>query len=123
MNTTIQQEQCDFVGSGFHRLDSNIVSKRPPRIKWGRLYKNFGDDKKISYLEKLASTMNHAAYLMQEERNGLLKKFDMQGEQIKHLKGIADKATETLQSEVLKMNQQKQDFNSEYAKLKRRLTN
>jgi hypothetical protein len=42
-----------------------------PRIKFGEEFEARKDADKISYLKDLASSMNHAADLMQKERNVL----------------------------------------------------
>lgn len=40
-----------------------------PMIKFGDDFEKWNDERKINYLKRLASSMNHAADLMQKERN------------------------------------------------------
>jgi len=40
-----------------------------PTIKWGKDYKKWPIEKRLRYAERLASTMNHAADVLQTERN------------------------------------------------------
>ena len=61
----------DLITAGFEKLDPKLLPKQPPKINWGMLYKQKSDAEKIRYLEKLASAMNHAASLIQDERNEL----------------------------------------------------
>jgi len=43
-----------------------------PQINWGDDFNDFDDMKKIIYLKKLCSALNHATDLIQKERNQLL---------------------------------------------------
>ena len=47
----------------------NGSAHKIPMIAFGDDYRKWDDKHKISYLEKLASSMNHAADVMQTERN------------------------------------------------------
>lgn len=107
----------DLISAGFRKLDDSLVSNRPPKIKWGELYKQFSDKEKIEYLQKIASTMNHAAYLIQEERNGLLKSIDKKEEQLIKMKKTIDQNMEMLQIEITKINEERQEVNKKVAKL------
>ena len=109
--------QDDLIAKGFHKLDDNLISKRPPKIKWGNIYQGFTDKEKVEYLEKLASTMNHAAHLIQGERNKLLKLCDLKEGQIIKMKEAMTQNMNMLQTEVTKMNEQRQGFNKEVARL------
>ncbi len=114
-------EQEDLIAKGFHRLDSNLVEKRPPKIKWGLIYQGMLDKQKIEYLEKLASSMNHAAHLIQGERNELNKLCGLKEEQLIKMKEAMDKNMLMLQSEVTKMNTQRQGFNKEVGRLNQKI--
>jgi len=58
---------------GFKALHPALNGKRQaPMIAWGPEYAAWPADRKINYLEKLASSMNHAADVMQKERNRAL---------------------------------------------------
>lgn len=108
----------DIIAKGFHKLDSNLVSQHPPRIKWGRLYQDLSDKEKVKYLEKLAATMNHAAHLVQEERNDLLKLANQKEEQIGAMKKAMQQNTDMLHTEINKMNEERQKYNEAYKELK-----
>ena len=113
--------QKDLECAGFHRLESKIISNRPPRIKWGELYKRFTDAEKITYLEKLASTMNHAAYLIQGERDELNVLCELKEKQIQKLSNNMDGNNSMVQSEIMKMNEERQAFNSHVAELNKKI--
>ncbi len=66
--------------------------------------------------------MNHAAYLIQEERNNLFKVEDLKEEQINSLKEAMEQNMLMLQLEITKMNSERQEFNKAYIELKRELT-
>ncbi len=107
----------DLVTAGFRRLDSNLIEKRPPKIQWGLLYGEKSDSDKITYLEKLASTMNHAAALIQDERNKLGKLCELKEQQLIKLSEGVRANNAMLQQEVTTMNAQRQEYNAEIARL------
>jgi len=111
----------DLIAAGFKRLDRELITDRPPKIQWGMLYKNFNSTEKIEYLEKLASSMNHAAYLIQEERNSLLKLCDMKDKQVNAMKVAMQQNMDMLQSEITKMNDDKRQSNKAVADLNKRI--
>ena len=113
--------QEDLVAQGFHKLDDNLVVRRPPKINWGRLYQDFTDAEKVEYLQKLASTMNHAAHLIQGERDELNKLCELKEQQIIKLREAMDQNLAMLQSEVTKINEERQSFNKAYVELKQEL--
>jgi seryl-tRNA synthetase len=111
----------DFLGEGFHQLDDNLISKTPPRIQWGEGYKMKSDADKITYLEKLASTMNHAAYLIQSERNELVELCEMKEKQIESMAATLDANNEMIQQQITKMNAEKQEYFKSIATLKEKI--
>lgn len=52
----------------------DYLTEKAPQIQFGEDFEDWDSDKKIRYLKRLASTMNHAADMMQNERNELLAK-------------------------------------------------
>jgi len=110
--------QEDFIAKGFKKLDKDKISLRPPKIKWGKQYGKFTSEKKIEYLEKLAATMNHAAWLIQNERNELLKKIDKKEEQLEKMKESMDMNIQMLHGEMEKINLERQKFNDASTKIK-----
>ena len=109
--------ESDFYVEGFKKLDPKIVEKNPPKIKWGEQYKNRTDAEKITYLEKLASAMNHAAYLIQKERDELNKLCELKEKQLAQVKKGIDANNMMLQQEITRMNTQRQDYNEQIATL------
>ena len=107
----------DFIAAGFERLDPELIEKRPPKIRWGELYKKLSDEAKIRYLEKLASTMNHAASLIQNERNQLMELCALKEQQLIKMSEAVSKNNAMLQHEVTRMNEQRQGYNRELARL------
>ncbi len=107
----------DLIAAGFHRLDKHLVSNHPPKIKWGTLYQAFPDSKKITYLEKLAASMNHAAHLIQGERNQLGELCEKKEAQIQSMKTALDQNNAMIQSEITRTNAERQDYNKAIAGL------
>ena len=107
----------DFVAAGFERLDPELIEKRPPKIRWGALYKDRSESDKVVYLEKLAATMNHAAYLIQGERNQLFEMCALKEQQLIKMAESVEKNNAMLQQEVTRMNEQRQGYNRELARL------
>lgn len=118
---SIEKKIADFVGQGFHPLDEDIVSLRPPQIRWGEQYLSRSDEGKIEYLEKLASTMNHAAAVIQDERNQLNELCDKKEKQIESMKVAIDQNNEMIQQQVTKMNSERQLYNQAIAELKAKI--
>ncbi len=110
-------EMEDFIGAGFKRIDSNLIAANPPRIHWGDIYKRWPEDRKVQHLEKLAAAMNHAAALIQDERDQLNKLLEAKEQQIVSLKTALEQNNEMIQSQMLRMNEEKQLANDAYAKL------
>ena len=112
----------DLVGAGFKRLDKTAMEDRPPRIQWGRIYKEkMSDAEKITYLERLASTMNHAASLIQTERNNMGKLCERKEMQLAVLKKTVDQNGAMLQHEITRLNADRQHFVDEITKLRNEL--
>ena len=114
----IDNLQEDLLAQGFHKLDDKLLVVKAPKITWGRIYQSSSNEEKIDYLEKLASTMNHAASLIQDERNQLNKLCELKEQQIEKLKEAMDANNNMLQSEVAKINEERQKFNESKAGLK-----
>lgn len=113
--SNVNMTQDDFVAQGFRKLDDHLIAKRPPKINWGERYRQSPPKVQIQYLEKLASTMNNAAYLIQGERNELGNLCEKKEGQIIQLSKAMDDNTKMLQSEMTKINEERQRFNSAIA--------
>ena len=112
-------KEADFIGAGFHKVEN--VTDRPPRIKWGMIYQSKSMRDKIKYLEKLASVMNHAAYLIQNERNELIVLAEKKEQQIVAMKKALDQNNAMIQSEITKMNAEHQEYFKEIKNLRDRI--
>lgn len=113
--------QDDFVAMGFERLDEKYVSDNPPKIKWGKKYKSWSEERKIAYLEKFAASMNEAAARLQNERDELNKLCDKKERQIESLNEAMRQNNMMLQTQIEKINAERQSYHEAYAKLKREL--
>ena len=100
----------DLVAKGFHRLDSKLITDKPPKIKWGDIYNNWADVQKVKYLEKLAASMNHAASLIQNERDQLNELMELKEAQIVSMKEALDANNKMIQSEITRTNEEKQNY-------------
>jgi len=107
----------DFFVEGFKRIDQSLVLRNPPKIKWGKEYLDWPDDRKIRYLEKLSAAMNEAAHLVQVERDELNRLIILKEEQLTQLSKAMAANNNMLQQEVTKMNAERQSFNTAVAKL------
>ena len=114
----IDNLQEDLIAKGFHKLDDKLIVAKAPKILWGGIYQASSNEEKIEYLEKLAATMNHAASLIQDERNQLNKLCELKEQQIEKMKEAMDQNNRMIQSEVAKMNEERQKFNDSKAGLK-----
>ena len=111
----------DLMVEGFERLDSHLFAGRTPKIRWGEIYKSWTDAKKVEYLEKFAASMNEAAARVQSERNKLGKLCELKEKQLESMnKAVADNNA-MLQQEVTRMNEQKQYYNAELARLNQKI--
>ena len=113
--------QEDLIAAGFQRLDPELLVRRPPKIQWGVLYKAFNDREKITYLQDLANSMNHAARLIQEERNDLLSKCDKKDGQLESMKSAMQQNMNMLQAEITRMNEDRRQTNKAIADLNKRV--
>jgi uncharacterized protein YukE len=125
---TVDEAPDDWVGEGFHKLDPSILTRQPPRIKWGDIYKGerrdpnhkqlgdepyFWNDKdRVEYLEKLCRTMNHAARLVQDERDQWLELCQKQEENMKIMALGVERNNAMLQAEVTKHNESRRAYNA-----------
>lgn len=114
-------KQDDLLAEGFEKIDQSLVLRNPPKIKWGKEYQEKSSDDKIRYLEKLASAMNHAAFLIQGERDELNRLMILKEAQLLQMADSVNKNNAMLQQEVTKMNTDRQSFNDAVKKLNQRI--
>jgi hypothetical protein len=110
----------DLVAAGFHRLDRKLEAK-PPKIQWGPIYLRMSPDEKIKYLEKLAAAMNHAAHLVQTERNQLGELATKKEQKLQEMQRTLDANNGMIQTEITKMNEERRRFLAENKRLRDRI--
>lgn len=127
---------AEGIAEGFRDLDRKLIARRPPQIRWGPVFlgiksdpkkrgKHWDDKDRIEWLQKFSRTMNHAAHLIQSERNELGRLCKLKEQQLHQMQEAVDRNNKMLQSQVLKMNEDRQEFLKAIAELKadvRRLT-
>ena len=60
------------------KVEKLKMPKTPaPQIDFGKDFEEFDDKRKIRYLKKLSSAMNHAADIIQKERDTLLQEIQV----------------------------------------------
>jgi hypothetical protein len=114
----INKIEEDLKSKGFNKLDKELISHNPPKIKWGEQFEEMEDAKKIEYLKKLAATMNHAASLIQDERNQLNELLALKEKQVEKSAKLVEKNEEMVSKELAKVNEERQQFNQSVAGLK-----
>ena len=107
----------DFVGDGWHKVDSKYLPFQPPKIQWGHIYKAWTPDEKIKYLENLCCSMNQGLALIQGERDALNDAIFLKEKQLVSLTQSTQQNTTSLQAEMTKFNEQRQEFRTIISKL------
>ncbi len=105
----------------FKRVDPTVVDLNPKILPWGKEYRSWPDARKIEYLEKLASSMNKAADLLQQERNALNEAIKLKEEQLIRMDKSVKRNNEMIQTQVTEMNSQRQNWNAEAVRLNKRI--
>jgi hypothetical protein len=111
-------EEIDEIAEGFRKVP---VVMLPPNIKWGEEFKEWDDEKKISYLMKFCEAMNHAAATIQDERNALGELLEKKEDRIQQLEAALEANNLMLQTEITKMNEDKQKRNAHVIELNKRI--
>ncbi len=105
----------DFVGMGFHRLDEVTLEARPPKISWGNTYQGWSAEKQLLYTQKLACTMNHAAYLITIERDKLNTLCEQKELKLQEMTKALNANNAMIQQQVTEMNEYRQKANAHAA--------
>jgi len=124
----------DFIAKGWKKLDKELMVDEPPKISWGGIFLGerpdpkksligvpyfWTDSDRLSYTTKLAEAMNHAASLIQGERNKLLELLELKVGQLKQMSEAMEQNNLMLQTEITKMNENKQHYHAKIAELNR----
>jgi hypothetical protein len=113
----IVDEIANDLSEGFEKIDRKYISTRPPKIKWGNIFMQWSLQKRYDYLMKFGEAMNHAASLVQKERDDLGKLCEQKESQLIKLNEMMRQNNEMLQQEVTRFNEQRQKYNKEIAHL------
>jgi len=116
-----QDKLTDLIVDGFHRLDDHLIERNPPKITFLDGFYKKEEPLKLTYLIKLASTMNHAAKLVSDERDQLLELMVKKEKQLEQMEKNVRANNEMLNSEVQRMNEKRQGFNDEIMRLTKRV--
>lgn len=122
-NNNGMSELEDFVIEGVQELDETAIASRPPKIRYSDKFNALDAEVRAEYLGKLANTMNHAACLIQDERDKLNKLCELKEGQIQTLNEAMANNLMMLQSEVERMNQQRQDYHKNIKQLNAKIRN
>ena len=94
------------------------VSKDAPPISWTGEFDDLPQEKKIIYLKKLTSSLNHALDLMQEERNELAQVVKNQEATIENIETKLSVQASIMQQQLMNDNAEKEVMKQEAVKLK-----
>ena len=90
----------------------------PPKVRFGSEYLGWTLTKRLQYAEQLAHSMNHAADILQQERNALSVVAIHQEDQIKHLVGQFSQQSDLMAKLTGESNEAKQGFMREIVELR-----
>lgn len=97
------------------------MQKDPPKIKWGKEYLSWPDKRKLFYAERLACSMNHAADILQKERDKIIKISIHLEKQVEQLKQSYDQQVDLMHKKMVDFNAEKQKLFREIKTAKREL--
>lgn len=83
--------------------------KAPP-IKWGEAFDKMSEEQQINYLKQLASSMNHAADLLQKERNELAQRLNVEQQKNENAQKAVDIQKRVSADNITQSNQQIQEL-------------
>ena len=90
-----------------------------PQINFGKDFEDLQDKQKVVYLKKFSSSMNHAADLIQTERNEAVQKLILQDQQLRNADLNLAQIKASLVKNITDSNAEKQNLLAEIAELKR----
>lgn len=90
-----------------------------PKISWGGEYRAWPVERRLHYAERLASTMNHAADVLQTERNAMIEVANSQEVKLKHAAKVYAALGETMHTELANADAEKQKLYTQIVSLQR----
>ena len=100
----------DFVGAGFHRLPDNLIEQHPPEVKWGEKVRMMSAKGRERYLTRVAATMNHAAALLQRDKDTLNTVAIQMKEQLDAMASAMKGNNSMLAFEITRLNEDRQQM-------------
>lgn len=110
-----EMNDSDFIGEGFHKIDERLLVNRPPKIQWGKRYEAWPIERQLDYTQKLAASMNHAAHLIQLQRDELNTLCGLKEQQLEKMTKALDANNNMIQQQMTEMNEHKQAANKHAA--------
>lgn len=107
----------DLLVEGFEKLDDYLLDRQAPKLSLLSGFYRKDHQTQVHYLLRLASTMNHAAKLISQERDKLVDLLVLKDKQLKILTDRMDANNVMIQSEVTRMNVQKQEYHANISEL------
>jgi hypothetical protein len=86
------------------------MEDKAPKIQWGGRYKEWPIERRLKYAEGLAASMNHAADVLQKERNRLVEIAEHQERQLKGKTRNLAAQGDMLQNEMNHHNSKQQEL-------------
>jgi Skp family chaperone for outer membrane proteins len=103
------------------RVNGMAAAANVPQISWGPDYMSWPLKRRLRFAERLASSMNHAADLLQKERNALLDIKAKLERQLKHSEKKYLEQGELFHSEVTRAGEREQAALRDLVETKRSL--
>ena len=97
------------------------MQSRAPKISWGKVYQAWPIDKQLRYAESLANSMNHAADVLQKDRDRIVKLAKAQEVQLKENVQRYTEQGELMHKELAAVDAEKQKLYTEIVELKTQL--
>lgn len=88
----------------------NGMKAHAPKIRWGDDYLAWPVERRLDYAERMAAAMNHAADVLQQERQSLIDLAQRQEAQIVALQREAEGTTLRLHTELQREGEEKQSL-------------
>lgn len=106
---------------GFKKFQLKRGQHIAPKINWGTDYLGWPPERKIEYLEKLSYTMNHAADMMQQDRNRLSDLLYLKERLINQLNADKQALQQTLERNITEHNLEKNTLAEEVVAMRSEL--
>lgn len=122
-NLEKENQELKEIISAFEGIDLSFIDPngRVRMIKWGKDYNQWDTDKRLEYAEALASAMNDACRVIQDERNEWLSKAKNLEQQLEQADVQAKNHMQNNINAITKANMDKQELAKTIQKLENQL--